>query len=59
MVREWVSAHSTFEDAVRIRVLADRAEVEHPVILAVMMVEELLRVFPPVAVQALDAGRGV
>ena len=59
MVREWVSAHSTFEDAVRVSVLAGRAEVKHPVVLAMMVVKELLRVFPPVAVQALDAGRGV
>ena len=59
MIRKGVPAHSSIEDTLRIRVLFDRAEIEHPEVLAVPMLEELLRVFSAVTIEALNAARRV
>ena len=59
MIWEGVSADPAVKDTRRVRVLLDRTEVEHPVAAAVAVVEEALRVRAPVAVEALEARRGV
>lgn len=53
MVGERVSANSALKYATGVRIFFDRAEVEHPVIVAVVVVQELLRVFSAIAVEAL------
>lgn len=55
MVGERVSAHLSVKHARGIRVLPNGAEVEDPVTLAMMMLEELLRVFSAVAIEPFDA----
>lgn len=55
MVRERVSANSALKYATRVRILLDRAEVKHPVIIAVVVVQELLRIFSAIAIEALEA----
>ena len=56
---ERVSAHSAIKKARGIRVFLDGAEVEHPEVLAVVMLEELLRIFSLVAIEPLNTTRGV
>ena len=43
----------------RIRVLADGTEVEYPVMVSVVVVQELLRVFSSIAVEAFNPYRRV
>lgn len=55
MVRERVSANSALKYATGVRILLDRAEVKHPVVIAVVVVQELLRIFSTIAIEALEA----
>ena len=59
VIGEGVSAHPPVENAGRVRVLFDGAEVEYPEVLAVPMLEELLRVFSAVTIEALNTARRV
>ena len=59
MIWEGVSADPAVKDIRRVRVLIDRTEVEHPVVLAVMVLEELLRILSAVAVESLDTARRI
>lgn len=59
MIRERVSAHPALEYLWRIRVLSYRTEVEHPVVLLVVVIEEFLRVFASVTVKSFNTSRGV
>lgn len=53
MVWERVPANSALKYATGVRIFFDRTEVEHPVILAVVVVQELLRIFSAIAIEAL------
>lgn len=55
VIREGVSADSSTKDFGRIRVFFGGAEVEHPVIVSVVVVQELLRVLSSIAVQTFYA----
>ena len=59
MVGERISRDSSLKEARWIRVLSDRTEVEYPVVLAMSVIKEFLRVLPSIPVEAFDAGRGV
>ena len=59
MVRKWVPAHPSVKDARGVRVLFDRAKVEHPEVLAMVVLEKLLCVFSAIAIEALEANRWV
>lgn len=59
MIRKRVPTDPPIEHARIIRVFSDRAEIEHPEVLAVPVLEELFRVLSTVAVEPFHARRGV
>lgn len=56
VVGEGIPADAPLEDVGRVRILFDRAEVEHPVVFAVATLEEADRVLSAVPVEAFDTG---
>jgi len=59
VVGERIPAHASVERAGVVRVLADGAEIKHPELLPVSVLEKPPRVLPAVAVEALEARRRI
>lgn len=59
MVREWISAHSSFEVLRVVGILLQRTKVENPVIPSMAMVEEPFHVLPSIPIIAFKPTSGV